>query len=300
MGGVAGVRGTPLAAVGCAMRFAVNMPNFGDFGDPHTVVALGREAEAAGWDGLFLWDHINVFRSMPIPLVDPWVTLAAVATATQRLLIGTMVTPVPRRRPWDLARQTATLDRLCGGRLILGVGLGLPADTEFEAFGEDADLKVRAEKLDEGLEVLAGLWSGEPFAFHGKHYQVGQTRFCPTPVQWPRIPVYVAGSWPKAGPMRRAARWDGYFPLKLDASDEGAAITPEEIAEIRGRLEELREGRPAEIVIADEVTDLAPRDLERMRAFAAAGATWHHETLSTRHLPIEAMFERIRQGPPRL
>jgi alkanesulfonate monooxygenase SsuD/methylene tetrahydromethanopterin reductase-like flavin-dependent oxidoreductase (luciferase family) len=277
------------------------MPNFAEFADPATIVALARDAEAAGWDGFFVWDHINIFGAEPVPVADPWILLAAAAQVTERIAIGTMVTPVPRRRPWVLARQTATLDCLSGGRLILGVGLGLPAETEYAAFGEEADIRVRAEKLDEGLAILAGLWSGEPFEFEGRHYHVARTRFLPTPVRRPRIPVWVAGTWPKEGPLRRAAAWDGYFPLKLgsDGSEE-SPMTDDEIVQARTRLEKLRDGRPTDIVVVEEVVDPSPRDVSRLRAFAAAGVTWYMEGLGTRYLTLEAIFERVRLGPPRM
>ncbi len=207
------------------MRIGLNMPNFAEFADPAVAVSLAVEAERAGWDGMFIWDHINIFGEMPVPLADPWVLLAAMAQATRKIAIGPMVTPLPRRRPWVLARQTATLDRLSNGRLVMGVGLGLPADTEFAAFGEDPDIRVRAEKLDEGLEILTGLWSGEPFEFSGQHYNVARTRFAPTPVQMPRPPIIVAGTWPRQAPLRRAARWDGYFPLRLRPDGEADPLT---------------------------------------------------------------------------
>lgn len=283
------------------MRFALDMPNFAEFADPATVVALARDAEASGWDGFFLWDHINIFGEEPVPVADPWIHLAAVAQATERIAIGTMVTPVPRRRPWVLARQTATLDRLSRGRLILGVGLGFPAETEFSAFGEDPDLSVRAQKLDEGLAILAGLWSGEAFEFRGRHYQVARTRFLPTPVQQPRIPVWVAGVWPNAGPLRRAAAWDGYFPITMrpDGS-EGEPLTPDDFAEMRTKLESMREGRPIELVAGDEVVDTKPFDLDYLRGFERAGVTWYFLNLSTRHVDMAALSDRVRQGPPRL
>jgi probable F420-dependent oxidoreductase len=292
---------TPVLAGGGVMRFGLDMPNFAEFSEPETLVALARDAEAAGWDGFFVWDHINIFGEMPVPVADPWILLAAAAAATKRIALGPMVTPLPRRRPWVLARQTATLDALSKGRLILGVGLGLPAETEYSAFGEDPDIRVRAQKLDEGLAILAGLWSGEPFEFHGRHYSVDRTRFLPTPVQQPRIPVWVAGTWPKDGPLRRAAEWDGYFPLKMDPNGgEEEPLTPEEIATMRDRLQSLRSGRPIDIVMADEVTGTGPADVERLRVFERAGVTWYLRGLSTRHLEMAALRDLVRQGPPRL
>ena len=184
---------------------------------------------------------------------------------------------------------------------MLGVGLGEPGETEFTAFGEEADIRVRAQKLDEGLAILAGLWTGAPFEFEGRHYHVARTRFLPTPIQRPRIPVWVAGKWPNDGPLRRAAAWDGYFPIKPGPDfGEEVPMTADEIREIRSRLEQLRDGRPADIVVAEEVMDPSPRDAGRLRAFAAAGVTWYMEGLGTRYLSFEAIIERVRQGPPRL
>jgi alkanesulfonate monooxygenase SsuD/methylene tetrahydromethanopterin reductase-like flavin-dependent oxidoreductase (luciferase family) len=283
------------------MRFALNIPNFAEFADAATVVSLARDAEAAGWEGFFVWDHINPFGDMPVPVADPWILLAAVAQSTERLALGPMVTPLPRRRPWVVARQSATLDQLSHGRLILGVGLGVPVETEYAAFGEETSLKVRAEKLDEGLEILCGLWSGGPFEHHGRHYQVERTCFLPAPVQRPRIPIWVAGVWGRQGPLRRAARFDGYFPLKMDPNGgESEPIEPEEYDSVRRRLEQLRGGRAIELVTVAEVVDAAPRDPSRLRALADAGVTWYMEGLSTRALGMPELAARVRQGPPRL
>jgi alkanesulfonate monooxygenase SsuD/methylene tetrahydromethanopterin reductase-like flavin-dependent oxidoreductase (luciferase family) len=186
------------------MQYAIYMPAGEDFSDPRTLAELGREAEQSGWDGFFIWDHVVLGPSERT--LDPWVGLAAVAMVTERIRIGTMVTPIPRRRPWKLARETATLDRLSNGRLTLGVGIGLGAK-EWDDLGEETSPKVRGEMLDEALQVLTGLWSGEIFSFEGKYYHVKNARFLPTPVQ-PHIPIWVGGFWPKQAPMRRAARYD--------------------------------------------------------------------------------------------
>ncbi len=277
------------------MRIGLNMPNFAEFADPAEAVTLAREVEAAGWDGLFVWDHINFFGETPVPMADPFILLAAIAQATERIAIGPMVTPLPRRRPWVLARQTATLDVLSRGRLMLGVGLGFPPDTEFANFGEAPDPKVRARKLDEGLEILNGLWSGEPFEFHGSEFDMARTRFLPTPVPRPRPPVIVAGVWPIKAPLRRAARWDGYIPLKLTPNWEPDQFTVEDVAEIKRELEALRDGRPAEIVIAEESDREV--DWDRVAAFAAAGATWYHVGIGTRKMSIADVHDLVKAGP---
>ena len=192
------------------MRFAINLPNFGEYGDARRLAELARETEAAGWDGFFIWDVFGGDSAAPVPVDDPWIALAAIAATTERIRLGTMVTPLPRRRPWKLARQAASLDHLSGGRLILGVGIGTPPE-EFARFGEEPDPRIRAEMLDEGLEVLTGLWSGEPFSFHGRHYRVEEATLLPRPVQQPRIP---SGS---VGPGR-ASRPFGGQPAGMGSS----------------------------------------------------------------------------------
>jgi alkanesulfonate monooxygenase SsuD/methylene tetrahydromethanopterin reductase-like flavin-dependent oxidoreductase (luciferase family) len=170
------------------MKYGLDIPTAGEYADPHTLADLAAEAEEAGWDGFFLWDVLFAQGHMDTPVVDPWIALAAIATRTQRIRIGAFMTPLPRRRPWQVARQTVTLDHLSNGRLIFGAALGYQA-LDFTVFGEEFDLKHRAEKLDEGLAVLQGLWSGEVFRFQGTYYQVENARFLPKPLQTPRIPV---------------------------------------------------------------------------------------------------------------
>jgi alkanesulfonate monooxygenase SsuD/methylene tetrahydromethanopterin reductase-like flavin-dependent oxidoreductase (luciferase family) len=279
------------------MRFGLYMPNFGEFADVPAMAALAADAEAAGWDGFFVWDHVNPWGDAEIPVADPWILLAAVTGATRRIRIGTAVTPLPRRRPWVLARQTATLDRLCGGRLVFGVGLGTPAENEFEAFGEDPSQAVRARKLDEGLAVLEGLWSGEPFEHHGEFYTVARTRFLPTPLQRPRIPIWVAGTWPKSGPLRRASRFDGYFPLRL--TDDGYGVVPftsEQIVAMRTELEVLRDGRPIDMIVMGEPPEAA--DEGRLRELEGAGVTWFLVGLDSREKGWAELVDLVRGGPP--
>ena len=171
------------------VKFGLYLPNFGDAISAHAIADLTSEAESAGWNGFFLWDHILYSNTQLSPMVDPWIALTAAAVQTENIRLGTTVTPLARRRPWVLARTTATLDQLSNGRVILSVGLGEPAKVEFSMFGEQSDPKVRAEKLDESLEILNGLWKGEPFAHKGKHYQISKMTFRPPVVQQPRIPI---------------------------------------------------------------------------------------------------------------
>ncbi len=173
------------------MRYAISVPNYGDFADPSVTIALARDIEAAGWDAFFLWDHVLVRNGNVV--ADPWTLLAAIAVSTERIRLGTMVTPLPRRRPWQVVRQIVTLDHLSGGRAVLGVGIGYPPKLEYEVFGESGDERVRAELLDEGLDVVTGLMSGRPFSFDGRHYHLDGVEFAPQPVQRPRVPIWVAG-----------------------------------------------------------------------------------------------------------
>ncbi|MBN1248328.1 MAG: LLM class flavin-dependent oxidoreductase, partial [Anaerolineae bacterium] len=198
------------------MRYGIYVPNFGPFGSAAAMAQLAQEAEAAGWDGFFIWDHVAGWHQ---PFVDPWIALTAVAMSTGRIRLGTTVTPLPRRRPAMLARETVSVDVLSGGRLILGVGIG-GGTAEWDDLGEETDLRVRGAMLDEGLDVLTGLWRNGAFSYEGAYYAVRDADFRPKPVQSPRIPIWVGGVWPAKAPFRRMARWDGMFPLIAEAADE--------------------------------------------------------------------------------
>jgi probable F420-dependent oxidoreductase len=285
------------------MRYGIYLPNFGSYGDARVLADLARDAEQAGWDGFFIWDHIATEEHLP--MVDPWVGLTAVALATSRILLGTSVTPLPRRRPWKLARETVSLDRLSGGRFILGVGIGLGHD-EWDDLGEESDQRVRGAMLDEGLDVLTGLWSGESFSYDGAYYTVKEAVFLPTPLQQPRIPIWVAGFWPNKPPFRRAARWDGIFPLFSDWN-----ATPERLAEVLAYIRAHRTSTMPFNVVAMGTTPDATSAESRatVEAYAAVGATWWLELLSPyrfgkedRELPwpVEQLRERVMQGPPKL
>ena len=276
------------------MRFALFLPNFGPFGDPGEVVQLAHAAEDAGWDGVFLWDHIAFERGTDQPVLDPWIALAAIASCTSRISLGTMVTPLARRRPWKVARETVTLDHLSSGRLVLGVGLGFPPDAEFSAFGEEADPRVRAAKLDEALAILVGLWQGQSFSFDGEHFSVHDVAFRPTPARGPRIPVWCAGWWPNRAPFRRAAKWDGVVPEKVG----GATPSPEEVSEIARYVGLHREG-PEPFDIAINGYSDAAGGAELMRAYEAAGTTWWLERIDpTRLFSIDEARSRVLAGPP--
>jgi hypothetical protein len=294
------------------LKHGIAVPNFGT--DPAELIELGVATEQAGFDGYFLWDHI-VFSNTGDgpPIVDPWLVLSVVAARTSRITIGTVITPVPRRRPWQLARITTTLDRLSNGRVVLGVGIGSPAYGDFGIFHEPSGDRERAELLDEGLDVLAGLWSGEPFSYSGKHLTVDTVRFTPTPVQVlpggrasgkpargrssPRIPVWVAGVLPASRPIARAARWDGFVPIRFNP---GGLVRPdpEEIAGVMRQITAARgSGEGYDMVVWAEVAQ-APWDLpELARPYADAGATWWIETARPEPGWWEGVQARVEAGP---
>ncbi|HVG18608.1 MAG TPA: LLM class flavin-dependent oxidoreductase [Blastocatellia bacterium] len=269
-------------------------------GDVRGISELAADAEAAGWDGVFIADAlaIEVKPGVAFPWYDPWIVLAAIAMRTERIRIGTMITPTSRRRPWKLARETVTLDHLSGGRLTLSVGLGAAEDDGgFYKVGEAMDLRVRAEMLDESLEILTGLWSGKPFSFSGGHYRLENMTMLPQPVQSPRIPIWVVGVWPKPKSMRRALRWDGVILQKYKTMNR---MNPAEVQEMKQFISEQRpQGGPFDILVGGVTPGgNRKRATKIVRPFAEAGATWWLESVFT--TDIEKMRSRIRQGPPLL
>jgi alkanesulfonate monooxygenase SsuD/methylene tetrahydromethanopterin reductase-like flavin-dependent oxidoreductase (luciferase family) len=203
------------------MRYLLSVP---PFTEASTVVEAARAAEASGWDGFFLWDHLRWDDIQQIH--DPWVLLGAIAQVTHRMLLGTMVTPLSRRRPWVVAKHVVTLDHLSGGRAVLGVGLGEPPTHDFAELGDESDARVRAAILDEALVVIGGLLEDGRVDHQGEHFQVTAS-VRPLAVQRPRVPVWVAGTAPNRRPLERARRWDGYVPI-------GSEVTPETVAALVG------------------------------------------------------------------
>jgi len=272
------------------MKYGFVLPQ----GDARTAADLAHAAEEAGWDGFFVWE--------PVWGVDAWVSLTAAAMRTTRIRLGTMITPLSRMRPWKLASETATLDNLSNGRLILSVGLGA-LDSGFRAFGEVTDRKTRAELLDEGLEILTGLWRGQPFRYEGKHYRVEPTTFMPPPppVQQPRIPIWVVGAWPRQKSMQRALRYDGLLPnvMGKDGKVRMGLAAPEEIRQMKAYIEAYRsQSTPYDIVVEGETPGEDPaRALAVVAPYAQAGATWWLEARWTAP-NMDAVIARLRQGPP--
>ena len=283
------------------MRYVLGLPNGGACGDPGFLAELADEAERAGWQAVLIEDYID-YQAMDVPTCDPWVALAAMAMRTRGLLLGTAVTPIPGRRPWRVAQEVATLDRLSGGRVVLGVGVGDPRDPTFGRLGEETDLRIRASMLDEGLTVIAGLWRGEPLTFQGRHYRVDGVALRLTPRQRPRVPIWVGGLWPRRGPVERAARWDGaMLGWKVGTGGAEVEMTPEDVrllvAEI-GRL------RPQGLEGYDFVMGGRRRgpdeaaEREWLREIKAAGATWWMEWLPP--AAAEEMRQSVRRGPLRI
>jgi alkanesulfonate monooxygenase SsuD/methylene tetrahydromethanopterin reductase-like flavin-dependent oxidoreductase (luciferase family) len=290
------------------MNYGVSLPNFDAHWHPRTLARLAQEAEQAGWDGFFIWDHILFDPYGGLEMSDPWVALAAIAMSTSRVRIGALVTPIARRRPWKVAREAISIDHLSDGRLILGVGLGAPPREEFEWLGESSDNRVRAARLDEGLEIITGLWSGEKYGFSGTHYQIKETIFLPRPVQTPRVPIWVAATYPNRPPMRRAARWDGLFPIH-----DSAEMTPAMLAEMVAYTRAHRASdAPFDVVVAGKTPGEDPAaGTVIVSEFAAAGLTWWLEDCAMWRFkpwepwnepyvwPVDEIETRIRQGPPR-
>lgn len=274
------------------MHYGIQITNLGEYADPRVAVRLARVGEKAGWDGLFVWDHLAF--AWGIPSGDPWVILSAVAASTTRLELGTSVTPLPRRRPHVVANALVTLDLLSSGRVVFGAGLG-GAPEEFSAFGEPADAMERAAMLDEGLSVLDGLLSGEKVTHHGDHYSVEGVTLAPLPLRRPRVPVWIGGESPAA--LRRAARWDGWLsPATSPDGTPTMARSPEWIAGMVARTREHRRGDAPFEVAVDGYTE--PGEAELPHAYAEAGATWWLESVHAMRGTLEEMVARVATGPP--
>ena len=309
------------------MKYGIDLPNMRECADPRLLGDIAREAEDSGWDGVFIFDSLYIAdwgTGAPPPMADPWIALAAMAMRTERVRLGTMITPLSRRRPWKVARESVTLDHLSNGRLVLPVGLGSIDDGGYAKVGEELDRRKRAEMLDEALAIIVGLWSGEPFSFSGKHYNLDEMTFLPKPVQSPRIPVWVVGAWPRMKSMRRTLRWDGILPAsmpvgstvaQIDPQEAGrkivadgafTGITTQEIAQVTAYVQREREGSSQYDIVIEGNSSGSQKEkaAATVGSYADAGATWWIEGVwSWLNLPphdIERMRRRIRQGPPRI
>lgn len=289
------------------VKHGVVLPQWKFGSDTDSMIDYAVAAEAAGWDGVFLADHL-VFppgdeltdpREAPDyeGFSDPWIALAGIATNTSEITLGSWVTPIPRRQPWQLARNLATLDRLSDGRVLLGTGLG--RGTDYVPFGQSYDLVELGQRYDEALDVIDGLWRGEPFSYDGDHYTIEDATLLPTPVQQPRIPIVVGGLWPHRKPIQRGARWDGIVPhypgdgIHPEGPDGGA--DPED--EVRAMLEYYRglTDESGELLLPADPPHRTDGWLERCEDL---GATWVYTTNRDESGGWTLDRGRISRGPP--
>jgi Luciferase-like monooxygenase len=274
------------------MKYGFYTPNFGYCGDPKNLCALAIECEQAGWDGFFIWDHLQ-FPDME-PAADPWVALSAIAAQTSSISIGPMITPLPRREVVKLAREALTLDHLSDGRLILGIGLGFQALPEWSGFGHEQEARVRGEMADEGLQVLKALWSGEPVNHIGTHYKAVCEAWA-KPKCEPSIPIWIAGQWPGKKPFHRAAKWDGVIPMARDQM-EGGKIEPTDLHDLMAVISAQHEPSPEFDVV---MIGMEP-DPDELQAYARSGASWWLEASGPWSRTLEEMKHQIRCGPPKM
>jgi alkanesulfonate monooxygenase SsuD/methylene tetrahydromethanopterin reductase-like flavin-dependent oxidoreductase (luciferase family) len=276
------------------MKYAFYLPSIGLGGDARFLSDLAVEAERHGWDGFFIWDCLQ-WPGIE-PCVDPWVALTAMAVRTERIVLGPMVTPLARRDIVKLARETISLDRLSGGRLVLGVGLGVQDIPEWSGFGHETDSRRRGEMLDEGLDLLTALWSGQPVSHNGAYYQVECEPFT-QPAQIPRIPIWVGGKWPNKKPFRRAAKWDGVFPVATRSSESGQ-LSPADMEDCLGFIRGAG-AQSDDYAVAVEGTTKDASDTAAVKRYAASGVNWWLESGDDLMTSREALIDRIRKGPPR-
>jgi alkanesulfonate monooxygenase SsuD/methylene tetrahydromethanopterin reductase-like flavin-dependent oxidoreductase (luciferase family) len=282
------------------INYGLALPNGGV--DPRTMADFAAVAEAAGWDGVFVEDYIIWQGRQDVATYDPWVLLAAMAMRTERVRLGTTVTPLARRRPWKVAAEAVAIDHLSGGRMILGVGLGdtgesVGSDPSFTHFGEVTEARRRARMLDEALDIIAGLWRGEPFSYEGEFYQVKEVTMLPRPVQTPRIPIWVGGGYPLPGPVRRAARWDGSCLYRHLTH----YMSPEDVRDLRTIVEQQQGGAADSYDIAiggSERNGDWEAEKARIHVLAEAGMTWWKEYIPPADL--DDMRAAIERGPLRI
>lgn len=271
------------------MKYGLSIP-IGGFNDINLFGEIAYQAEVAGWDGLFIEDYIVYHTG--IVTFDPWIILGVMATRTERIRLGTCVTPLSRRRPWKVAREAVTLDHLSKGRLIMGFGLGDMNDLGFANMGEEVDAIKRAKMLDEGIETIVGLWSGEKYSFDGEYYQINEVTFLPKPLQKPRIPIWIGGGWTTRGPARRAKMWDGFCPYYVNDP-----FSPEHIREMRAFLAEgMPSGKVIEIALGGhQRREDWKEERDLIRSYSEAGATWWTEWIPP--MRSESMFECAKREP---
>jgi alkanesulfonate monooxygenase SsuD/methylene tetrahydromethanopterin reductase-like flavin-dependent oxidoreductase (luciferase family) len=268
------------------MQYGIEVVPFGQFGDPKLVVNFALSAEKAGWEAIWVWDHIL----FPHGVGDPWVILSAVAAFTERLKIVTGVSPLPRYPIHVLARMLTSLDMLSNGRVIFGTGLGI--DHEFDQVGQSGDPAIRAAMLDEGLELLTRLWSGDSVTHVGEHYTIKNVTCIPSPTQ-NYIPIWIGGESQAA--LRRAARWDGWIIGTINEKCE-TVRSPKNLAEEIQYIQRYRNSNEPLDIAIDGISE--PDDTDHICEYEKAGATWWFEGIFGLRGNEEEMLDRIRAGPP--
>lgn len=265
-------------------------------GTPDETLRLAMEAEDSGCDGVFTWDAISIGQT---PVYDPWVMMGAIAGVTERVIIGAMILPISRRRPWKVVKEAVTIDHLSDGRLVLPVALGVPDDAGFHAVNTDStDRKERAERLDEALDILEMGQAGKPFSYEGKHFQIADMQLLPKPVQ-ERIPVWCVAGWPHEKSLARAARWDGIIPVDMSpGKDPFQPVQPDVLQEIVSWCGAHRKIDSSFDVIIEGKTNSAD-DNDYVGSMGEAGATWFIESRWDDSETPESLRDRIRKGPPR-
>lgn len=295
------------------MRYGLDVTAAGPWGRPDQIAELAALAERCGWDGVFCEDYLTFPKedgapanAPPPDTYDVWIALALVAQATQRMTLGTMVTPMPARKPATVALQALTVDHLSDGRLVLGVGLGDDELSNVTAFGHTGSLRERADQLDEALEIVTRLWSGETVSFDGEHHHLDNARMRPRPLARPRIPIWVGGALTKPRPRRRALRWDGACLYRIAPEAGWEDVTPDDVRRLRADAEQ-RPGGPDgsggfSIVVGGRERATDPDKLTADRRYVAdladAGADWWQEYVPPR-LTLDEARRRIEAGPLR-
>ncbi|MFX1515776.1 MAG: LLM class flavin-dependent oxidoreductase [Promethearchaeota archaeon] len=272
------------------VKFGIYIANHGITSNPQDYIKLAKSGEECGWDGFFLWDHVFLPWTTDHDVLDPWIILSAIATQTNKITIGTTVTPLARRRPMIIAREAITIDRLSSGRFILGVGLGSTA--ELKALGEEENPKIRGDMLDESLEILKGLWSGKPFTFDGKHFKIKEpVKFKPEG----NIKIWVGGTWPNKKPFRRAAKYDGIFPLKAGSDP---SLYPQDYQEILSYIRKYRKSLDSFDVVKSILTVGDKEEDAYIHHFMDIGANWLLEAFWSERCSLKEIQKRIDRGPP--
>lgn len=267
------------------MKYGLYLGNQGELASPRRFAETARLAEAAGWDGMFTWDHLVSWVN---PVVDPWVQVSAAAMVTERVTLGVLVAAVPRRRPWKLALEAASVALVSDGRFVLGAGIGSAPD--LARFGEGASARRRNELFDEGLPLVRRFLDGRVVSHRGAHFAVDEVQLASSDA--PRVPIWIGGNVPRTTPFRGLECAEGVFPVKpLHAAPFFEPLTPEEVADVRRTL-------PAEIrdFVVWSRGAIDPLTPSRAAEYEAAGATWWLE--DTWRVPVDEVLERVKAGPP--